>query len=84
MLLSLPFLRVTTAEAGSDPRFQCTPLWRIRLKARVHRADHTTQIYTQKYVKIRRNGRAYYFKSIKLCRLTTKVNTLSTGCAKVV
>ena len=43
-----------------------TPPWRIWLKARVDRADQTTQTYTQKYVKIRQNGRAYYFKGIKL------------------
>ena len=32
-----------------------TPPWRIRLKARIDRADQTTRIYTQKYVKIRQN-----------------------------
>ena len=32
-------------------------------------------LYTQKYVKIRQNGRAYYFKDIKLCLLIAKTNT---------
>jgi hypothetical protein len=52
-----------------------TPPWRIRLKARVDRADQATRIYTQKYVKMDQNGRAYYFKGIKLCRLIAKINT---------
>jgi hypothetical protein len=46
-----------------------TQPWRIRLKACVDRADQATRIYTQPYVKIRQNGRAYYFKGTKLCRL---------------
>ena len=37
-----------------------------------------TRIYTQKYVKISQNGRAYYFKGIKLRRLISKI---STGCS---
>lgn len=53
-----------------------TPPWRIRLRARVDRADQTMRIYTQKYVKMSQNGRAYYFKGIKLCRLIAKINTL--------
>ena len=40
--------------------------------ARVNRAGQTTQIYTQKRVKIRQNGRAY-FKGIKLCHLIAKM-----------
>ena len=54
-----------------------TPPWRIRLKAsrRSNCADQTTRIYTQKYVKIRQNGCAYYFQGIKLCRLIAKINT---------
>jgi len=31
-------------------------------------------IYTHKYVKICQNGRAYYFKGIKLCCLIAKIN----------
>jgi len=53
----------------------CTPPWRIRLKTHVDHADQTTRIYTQKYVKIRQNGCAYYFKGIKFRRLITKINT---------
>ena len=41
---------------------------------RVDRAEQTTRIYAQKYIKIRQNGRAYYFKGIKLCRLIAKIN----------
>jgi len=52
-----------------------TPPWRIRLKARVDRADQTTRICTQKYVEMGQNGLAYYFKGIKLRRLITKINT---------
>ena len=50
-----------------------TPPWRIQLKARVDRADQTYADLCQKYVKIRQNGRAYYFKGIKLRRLIAKV-----------
>jgi len=35
----------------------------------------------QKYVKLRQNGRAYYFKGINLCE---DQHALLTGCAKVV
>jgi hypothetical protein len=43
------------------------------------------RIYIQKYVKIGRNGRTYYFKGIKLRHLITKdQHALSTGCAKMV
>ena len=55
--------------------WQSTPPWRIWLKTRVDRTDRTLQIYTQKYVKIRQDGRAHYFESIKLCRLIAKINT---------
>ena len=46
--------------------WQSTPPWRIWLKTRVDRTDRTLQIYTQKYVKIRQDGRAHYFEGIKL------------------
>ena len=38
------------------------------VKARVDRTDQTTRIYTQEYVKVRENGRAYCFNGVKLCR----------------
>src|ERR1700722_18774153 len=50
-----------------------TPPWRIRLKARVDRADRTYADLRQKYVKIRQDGRAYYLKGIKLRCLIAKV-----------
>jgi hypothetical protein len=36
---------------------------------------HPVESAQIKLLKIRQNGRAYYFKDIKLCRLTAKINT---------